>query len=139
MTNSLSVLSEVDEIVMLENGSIVANGSYKDLMNQNEKFTEFVSNYFYSSDKREEVVGQTKEKSKSKTKDLIEEEENDDDFKIIKSEKIVSGNVKFKNLLDFFRSSSFVLVAVHFFNYVLHHAVNAMGNFWLSDWSNKVI
>lgn len=143
-TNSLSVLPEVDEIVLLENGSIVAHGSYQDLTANSEKFTKFVSNYFYNSSNDKGVSESKKSKIKSRNgskrvEDLIEsEDEEESTFKIIKKEQIAVGNVKFKNLIDYFRASGYVLIALNFCTSLLHHCVNAGNNFWLSDWSNNV-
>lgn len=144
-TNSLSVLPEVDEIVLLENGSIVAHGSYQDLTANSEKFTKFVANYFYNNSDDKSVAERKKSQIKSrdgskKVEDLIEsEDEEESTFKIIKKEQIAVGNVKFKNLIDYFRASGYVLIALNFGTFLLHHFVNAGNNFWLSDWSNNVI
>ena len=45
MTNSLSFLSQVDEILMIENGEIVQKGTYKELKNQDGLFSYFTKNF----------------------------------------------------------------------------------------------
>ena len=129
---------------MLENGSIVAHGSYQELMANSDKFTKFVSNYFNGTDEDKNVAERKKSKAKSrngskKVEDLVEsEDEETNTFKIIKKEQIAVGNVKFRNLVDYFRASGYVVVALNFSMYLLHHCVIVVNNFWLSDWSNNV-
>lgn len=45
VTNSLSFLPQVDEIVMLENGEIVEKGTYEQLTNDGGVFADFMKNY----------------------------------------------------------------------------------------------
>ena len=45
VTNSLSFLSQVDEILMIENGEIVQKGTYKELKNQDGLFSYFTKNF----------------------------------------------------------------------------------------------
>jgi ABC-type multidrug transport system fused ATPase/permease subunit len=55
VTNSLSFLPEVDEIIMLDNGDILEMGSYAELVKNNGHFAKFIENYFTSSNQEEEV------------------------------------------------------------------------------------
>ena len=51
MTNSLSFLSECDEIVHLENGNISDMGKYDDLINkENGPFNKFMKTYLKNKD-----------------------------------------------------------------------------------------
>jgi ABC-type multidrug transport system fused ATPase/permease subunit len=54
VTNSLSFLPEVDEIIMLENGNILEMGSYDVLVKNDSHFAKFIENYFTSSNQEEE-------------------------------------------------------------------------------------
>jgi ABC-type transport system involved in cytochrome bd biosynthesis fused ATPase/permease subunit len=45
VTNSLSFLSQVDEIIMIENGEIVQIGTYEQLKNDKGIFADFIKNY----------------------------------------------------------------------------------------------
>jgi ABC-type multidrug transport system ATPase subunit len=62
VTNSLSFLSEVDHILMIDNGSIVEQGSYEQLISMNSVFAYFVSNSFTEA-KEEEVTDVSKGES----------------------------------------------------------------------------
>ncbi len=45
MTNAVTYLSQVDQIVVLEEGEISDMGSYHELMAHNGHFTEFITTY----------------------------------------------------------------------------------------------
>lgn len=143
MTNSLSFLPEVDEIILLEDGSIKAHGHYTTLIQTNDCFKKFISNYFKNNEKddtestaldREKKRGSTIKKEKNIIEELIE---NENEFKIIAKENIEKGNVKFSNVREFFKANGYTFIFFNFFLYVLFHVTTSLGNFWLSDWSNK--
>ena len=46
MTNSIHFLSEVDEIIVMKKGEILAQGTHKDLIENNQYFSKFVNNSF---------------------------------------------------------------------------------------------
>ncbi|OTF75225.1 hypothetical protein BLA29_009767, partial [Euroglyphus maynei] len=48
-TNNMALLPNVDHIYLIDNGSIVAQGNYQDLINMENKFTEFLTTYFSST------------------------------------------------------------------------------------------
>jgi ATP-binding cassette subfamily C (CFTR/MRP) protein 1 len=45
VTNSISFLPQMDEIILLENGSIVEVGSFEELKKQNGEFVAFLNKY----------------------------------------------------------------------------------------------
>ncbi len=45
VTNSIGFLPEADEIIMMENGSIIESGTYNQLLIKNEQFIEFINDY----------------------------------------------------------------------------------------------
>ena len=155
VTNSLSFLPECDEIIMLENGYITAHGKYDNLIKTNEIFIKFISNYFQTFDNStkgaEQASGEQMStnmyvRNRNKKSSTIRRRQVSlinvptdyvDEFKIIESEKIASGNVKLTRLVEFFRASSFNLVLLHFSTYILLHVTIAVNNFWLANWSNE--
>ena len=102
MTNSLNFLPNSDEIVLIDNGSIVDSGSYEKLVNKNGPFSDFIKTYLESKgsndlDDEEEQISESKNekylkqhKIKIDTKLDISETE-----QLIQKEKIESGNVRF--------------------------------------------
>lgn len=53
-TNSLGFLSECDEIIMLDEGEVIENGSYDELIENDKHFAKFIENYVQSSNQEEE-------------------------------------------------------------------------------------
>lgn len=137
VTNSLSFLPQVDEIILLENGSIKAYGNYKTLTQSNDVFNKFISNYFKNNETNVEEADPLRDKKRSGTVKQDKLIENDNEFKIIETEKIEKGNVKFFNVKEFFKASGYGFILVNFLLYLAYHVTTSLGNFWLSDWSNK--
>ncbi|CAF0928035.1 unnamed protein product [Brachionus calyciflorus] len=78
------------------------------------------------------------------TRKLTCNEENHEDIlhetekcgKLIEIEKIETGNLKFKTVLDYFESTSFSLTFLFFFCYILMNVFYALSSFWLTQWTN---
>lgn len=58
----MSCLPECDEIIMLDNGSIIENGSYEELISNKGIFAKFLNNYFTTA-KEEDSKEQTDDTS----------------------------------------------------------------------------
>ena len=156
VTNSLNFLPQVDEIIMIDNGSIVEKGAYIELKDKNGYFTEFMKSYLESNEANQEFiknmnpvgletqVSKISEKSvkldrtgsvTSKTSTANEKAGE----KIIVKEKIESGNVKISIVLEYFKACRLWLSLVFFLMYVLSNLADMGSSFWLSDWSNDAI
>ena len=57
VTNSLSFLPQVDEIIMIENGEIIQAGTYEQLKNDNGVFADFISNYLSKAQVEDHLIG----------------------------------------------------------------------------------
>lgn len=64
VTNALSFLSECDEIIMLDNGTIAEMGSYDSLVEKDGQFAKFIKNYVQSSNQEEEYEEKKEEEKK---------------------------------------------------------------------------
>jgi len=156
VTNSLSFLPECDEILLLENGRVTLNGHYNQLIKNSPTFTKFISSYFQTFDENDQNANEPSQHQQQQqtngdtsanksstirqraTESLIKKPNDDDEeFKIIETEKITSGNVKLKRLIDFFRANSFLMVLINFLTYTFFHVTVAVNNWWLSDWSDN--
>jgi ABC-type multidrug transport system ATPase subunit len=60
VTNSLSFLTQVGQIIMIDNGAIVEAGTYDELRNKDGQFADFIKNYLANAEAN-------KEKTQSKT------------------------------------------------------------------------
>nr|QNH67942.1 ATP-binding cassette transporter subfamily C member 1 X3 [Brachionus plicatilis] len=149
VTNSINFLPEVDLIFLFENGQIVENGGYNELMKLNGYFTRFINNSF---------VNETEKENEEKNDTIIQKEENeelvyeqfdvkeDKEFfekskneKIIEIEKRESGNLKAKTIYEYFKASSLLITFLFLLGYTLLNVFYALSNFWLSEWTNANI
>ncbi|RNA33218.1 multidrug resistance-associated 1 isoform X1 [Brachionus plicatilis] len=149
VTNSINFLPEVDLIFLFENGQIVENGGYNELMKLNGHFTRFINNSF---------VNETEKENEEKNDTIIQKEENeelvyeqfdvkeDKEFfekskneKIIEIEKRESGNLKAKTIYEYFKASSLLITFLFLLGYTLLNVFYALSNFWLSEWTNANI
>ena len=56
MTNSLSFLPQVDEIVMIENGTISETGTFDELKDQDGAFAKFIKLYLENNEANKETM-----------------------------------------------------------------------------------
>nr|QUF59447.1 ATP-binding cassette transporter Abcc1-1 [Brachionus angularis] len=144
VTNTISFLPEVDQIILIENGSIIESGSYHELINdKNTSFYQFIKNSFISHGSKEIGDGNSIKKDSNENNLSLDFNnkinENIVGEKIIEVEKMETGNVKLDSILEYFKSCSFQLVCLFVFAYILMNVFQGLANFWLSDWSNQNI
>ncbi len=161
VTNSLNFLPQVDEIIMIDNGNIVENGTYNDLKDKNGIFTEFMKAYLESNESNQEfiknITPDTETNSFNKQMSIISEKsvklERESSIlskqnstkkekvgeKIIEKEKIESGNVKFSIVLEYLKVCRLWLIVIFFLMFVLSNLADMSSSFWLSDWSNDAV
>nr|UOU03334.1 ATP-binding cassette subfamily C1-1 [Brachionus rubens] len=141
VTNSINFLPEVDTILMLEQGDIIEVGSYTDLMKQDGKFSKFISNSFVNeSESKKSQDEENKSHVDDKIEAIIQEADDDEETgKLIESEKIEVGNLKFKTIISYFKSSSLPLTMLFLICYALMNVFYALSSFWLTEWTNSNI
>ena len=105
VTNSLSFLPQVDEVVMLENGRIIQKGTYEQLSSQHGPFAQFIQSHLKTqrdaslvSDKSagstpDEAVKQNEVEEVKKTSENIKT--------LVEEEKVASGRVKWSLAFDY--------------------------------------
>ncbi|RNA42720.1 multidrug resistance-associated 1 [Brachionus plicatilis] len=137
-TNSLSFLSECDKIIMLDKGSIKEIGTYIELIEKNSAFSKFMGEYILKQkvDQDEENLSiETKNNQKyfgRKIQDDVNVGE-----KIIVKEKVETGQVKLKILLEYFKSCTMWLSIIFIILLIFYNIFQAGSSLWLSDWSDK--
>ena len=80
VTNSLSFLPQVDEIIMMDNGTIKEMGTYNKLIEKDGMFSNFVKSYFATKKEEEE--------------EEIEDLENEQETKMKKDRKKTASIIK---------------------------------------------
>lgn len=138
VTNSLSFLPSVDEIIMLDNGRIAESGTYEQLISNNSHFAKFVENYFTGKNNEEEGEEDVKKEQEHELKAHDEKEEVEGE-KIIEKEKLEAGSVKFAVFVSYLKSCSFWFSGLFVIAYALMNVFSALASRWLSSWSNSYV
>lgn len=147
VTNNLSFLPQVDEIIVMEKGAISEKGSYKELQDREGKFAEFLKEFSVShpdepplsSSDTTSIGNRTSssfDHSISRSMSIVTEigvGKKGENANIIEEEKVETGNVKWSVYLHYFRNLSFLPLIVICF--VLMQSCDAGCNYWLSLWS----
>ncbi|KAI1280794.1 Multidrug resistance-associated protein 1 [Halotydeus destructor] len=139
VTNNISLLPNVDNIVVLKDGSISETGSYKELMDKNGDFSEFVKQFStQAADAVEEPTSPSMDRQTSVKDDRSGsiEEPAKDVHKLIEIEKAETGQVKSAVYVHYFRAVTWPWVILICLGFVGYQAASGGSNLWLSLWSN---
>ena len=150
VTNSLNFLPQVDEIIMLDEGFIVETGTYDQLKDKNGTFTEFMKAFLEANEANQEfirnislerqasIISEKFERSLSivsKKSEIKEKPQR----KLVEMEKIETGNVKIRTIIEYFKACRLWLSFLFFSLYILSYSVDMRNRYWLSDWSNDAL
>nr|APD26519.1 ATP-binding cassette transporter subfamily C member 1 X6 protein [Brachionus koreanus] len=139
-TNSLAFLPECDKIIMLDKGSIKEIGTYMELIEKNSAFTKFMGEHILNQKVDKEEMTNISLETQNNQKSLGKKILNDDDIKadkIIVKEKVETGQVKLKVLLEYFKSCTMALSTIFIILLIIYNLFQAGLSLWLSDWSDK--
>ena len=137
VTNHLSYLPYVDQIIVMNNGSIVEQGTFKELMtSSNSKIlSHLIHDTAEKENKQTTSSNSTAEPVKSKiTEPLVELSH--DSGKLIKDESAKTGRVKSKIYLSYFKSLSYFSTVMFICLIALQESLYLAGNLWLAHWSD---
>lgn len=144
ITNNLSLLPDVDNIIVLKDGRISETGTYTQLMENKGDFSDFVNEFSSKTVSngplvaRQESVISNKSFVRSSSIEQsgqIESKENDQ-IKLIESEKAETGEVKFAIYLRYFKSMTFLWFFLLVFGMVGMTIASVGSNVWLAIWSD---
>jgi ABC-type multidrug transport system fused ATPase/permease subunit len=139
VTHSITFLKEVDTIVHIDNGQILATGSYEELMLSDQKFADLIieaekGSQSSSSSGSISTLEDTDKPSIIGRTVRIDECENTD--KLIQAESVQSGNVKF-SVYWLYISTSLWLFLLSAIFYVFYASFQLGRNIWLSKWADS--
>ncbi|CAF0855506.1 unnamed protein product, partial [Brachionus calyciflorus] len=126
----------------------IESGTYSDLIKENNHFSKFLSNAFVNDEAVNKIEGNaTEEKNNNITKLTYNAADDEEDMlyeteksgKLIETEKIETGNLKFKTVREYFKSTSFLLTFLFFVCYILMNVFYALSSFWLTQWTDANI
>lgn len=152
-TNSISVLSHADNLILLENGEIVETGSFKEVMGKNGKLFELINEFSLNSKEEtaeleQEQDGEEGKKRKAsfdtirrasistlKPKTLVSLES---DKKTAQTEeKAKVGKVNFKVYKTYAKACGYFSVCALLILMMCSTIFNISSNYWLKNWSEN--
>uniref|UniRef100_A0A8C9VTB7 ATP-binding cassette, sub-family C (CFTR/MRP), member 3 n=1 Tax=Scleropages formosus TaxID=113540 RepID=A0A8C9VTB7_SCLFO len=156
VTHGISFLPQVNNILVMVEGSVSEMGSYQDLLKQNGAFAEFLRNYALEDITEEDealgisVISADSENprkmsvrmrrcSERKHVELPPEKKRDQGEKLIQAEKAETGRVKLKVFWEYTRAVGPLLSIFICFLYGCQNAASIGANIWLSQWTNDAL
>ena len=143
VTNNLSYLPFVDNIILLDNGRIIAQGSYQQLMTTCSRLKQLVDSTNGNKDTQnneqqpqinpEGTDGNDQElmlKNEDFTPGLLQ------DAKLIQDESVELGSVKFSVYLKYFQNIGYCSMFMFYGLVCASKVIFLFGNVWLSKWSD---
>ncbi|XP_064477247.1 multidrug resistance-associated protein 1-like [Ornithodoros turicata] len=144
VTNSLSVLSEVDVVVYLQGGRIVESGTYKALIKSGKHFAEFVKEHVNftegetseeesSSVLRHRTISEYRlDSSKSESQHIDEPHSG---FQLLQEETVQTGSVKIGVYMTYLKNVGLQLIVATLVGFAASRAFDIGANLWLSEWN----
>uniref|UniRef100_A0A8C9TAC0 ATP-binding cassette, sub-family C (CFTR/MRP), member 3 n=1 Tax=Scleropages formosus TaxID=113540 RepID=A0A8C9TAC0_SCLFO len=153
VTHGISFLPQVNNILVMVEGSVSEMGSYQDLLKQNGAFAEFLRNYALEDITEEDEISVISADSENPRKmsvrmrrcserkhvELPPEKKRDQGEKLIQAEKAETGRVKLKVFWEYTRAVGPLLSIFICFLYGCQNAASIGANIWLSQWTNDAL
>ncbi len=147
VTHELKYLTNVDLILVLENGTIKEMGSYKELLQRNGALASFVNNQILTETNLSDNVNNDKSNDNIGTIEELESKVDESDMidvisksingqELTTTEIMEESNVKMSVYLYYAKSAGVVLSFLGILCYLLFQVSVAGGNMFLSAWSN---
>ncbi|KAI1280800.1 Multidrug resistance-associated protein 1 [Halotydeus destructor] len=135
-TNNISLLPNVDNIVVLKDGGISEAGSYQELMDKDGDFAEFVRNFSTQAAAPVEEIASLDRKTSVRSERTGSFEPTPSDVhKLIEIEKAETGQVKSSIYVHYLKAVTAPWVIVIFLSLVGSQSSSGGADFWLSLWS----
>uniref|UniRef100_A0A4W4ERU3 ATP-binding cassette, sub-family C (CFTR/MRP), member 3 n=1 Tax=Electrophorus electricus TaxID=8005 RepID=A0A4W4ERU3_ELEEL len=141
VTHGISFLPQVDNILVLVEGTVSEMGSYQDLLKQNGAFAEFLRNYslediIEDDDNPKAMSVRRRRCSERRHGELVQEKKKVQVEKLIQAETAETGRVKFSVYWDYAKAVGPLLSLFICFLYAGQSAAAIGANIWLSQWTN---
>ncbi|TRY81629.1 hypothetical protein DNTS_014478 [Danionella cerebrum] len=152
VTHGMSFLPQADLILVLVNGEISERGSYKELLNRNGAFADFIHTFANSERKKCfsedfqrvsygfcKYCGDRNSIAIEPLPDSDEEHIPEDLGKLTKTDKARIGRVKLEMYIEYFRTIGLPLIFSIVFLYAFQQAASLSYNYWLSLWADQPV
>ncbi|KAI9353043.1 P-loop containing nucleoside triphosphate hydrolase protein [Zopfochytrium polystomum] len=136
VTHQLHITRHADTVVFVENGEIVEQGTFTQLMKDGKGFASLMAEHGGSAEGKKDGKADEKE---SKKGDVKEEDENEDDLvatqKLLAEEERLKGGVAFKYYLAYFQMAGGVpLISFLILMCSIWQAEKVLTDLWLTFW-----
>ncbi|XP_040061761.2 multidrug resistance-associated protein 1-like [Ixodes scapularis] len=129
ITHNLSVLSEVDHILVMNSGSVVEAGTYKELQKEGSVLSELLKDFVQRTRKQTEG-----EESIPEDEPKAEAKQDEPALQLVQKETVEEGSIKLRVYTNYFRHAGPLLIMAISF-YAAYRAIDVYNGTWLSDWS----
>ncbi|CAG8600207.1 14336_t:CDS:10, partial [Dentiscutata heterogama] len=136
VTHQLQLLSQVDYIICMEDGEIVEQGTYEELMNANKSFAKLILEYGESKDEMTTINIETDEPTEKKF--FASPIPSASSQGLMSLEERTTGAVADKIYIAYIRAAGgLVLIPLILFLLVMMQGSNIGSNLWLSFWTSN--
>ena len=135
VTNQVSYLSNVDQIIYMKDGQILEQGTYKELMQSKGPLYNFVEQHL--NDEDDEAAEKDDDEKKVKNEGESAEGDTSNDGKLIEDETSLTGHVPLYVFKDLIKKVGPWLFVLYLLLVGLEHGFHAGGILWLADWSDS--
>lgn len=129
VTNNISILPEMDQIVVIDQGTISSQGTYKELISNGGKFSEFLKEHQKGSESFNTL-------EESKTDDATKKIDSKLEDKLIEEEHAEDGQVKWPIYVKYLKSFSYLWLTLMLVSSIVSHLALVGTDYWLALWSN---
>ena len=144
VTNQVSYLPQVDQIILMKDGSVCESGNYVDLMNRKGIFHDFVQQGNQHIDHPVSLVNCKNSKSDVSDGRLNEEHESItrlipmdmSEGRLVEDEKCLTGHVPLYVFKDFIKKMGSIFFVLFLVTNGLEQGLHAGGILWISHWSD---
>ncbi|XP_077621781.1 multidrug resistance-associated protein 1-like isoform X1 [Crocuta crocuta] len=141
VTHNLTLLPQMDLIVVMESGRVAQMGTYQDLLPKTRNLTHLLQ-AFSEQEKAHALKRLSVINSRTKLKDQILEQNDRPSFAqgkqfSMKKEKIPIGGVKFTIILKYLQAFGWLWVWLSVATYIGQNLVGIGQNLWLSAWAKE--
>ncbi|CAG8565444.1 11234_t:CDS:10, partial [Racocetra persica] len=136
VTHQLQLLSQVDYIICMEDGEIVEQGTYEELINANKSFAKLISEFGDSKDEMTTIDIETNESTEKKF--LASPIPSTSSQGLMSLEERTTGAVADKIYLTYIKAAGgLALIPLFLFLLVMMQGSNIGSNLWLSFWTSN--
>ena len=144
VTHCLEYLKDVDKVIFIDEGNIIVEGIYKDLIKKNKKFQQFCNEKKRRrssiNEIPKEILLQLDKKEEKIVNNLLEKkqdvENNKKIGKLIKEEKKIEGVLDYNSLKIYFKRGGYSIFFISLFLLFIVQIIRFFIDYWIGSWGS---